>query len=139
MPAAAAPSHYDTLGVPCAAGAEELRRAYRRAAQRHHPDRRPDCELAQGRMAAINEAYAVLSHPQRRASYDEWLKARELRARAEAAFKAAQPSRFSAGWPWGLLAATMAVALGTVGVVLYRTTLPALAIAAQHAPVKTTR
>jgi DnaJ-class molecular chaperone len=131
------PSHYEVLDLPGSAGPEEVRRAYRRAAQRHHPDRRPDAG-AQDRMAAINEAYAVLSHPQRRASYDQWLRACEARVRAEAAAVAAQPTRFSSGWPWGLVAATMAIAFGTVGAVMYRTTLPALAVAAQHAPAKTT-
>jgi curved DNA-binding protein CbpA len=132
----AEPSHYETLGVTRSAAHDELRLAYRRAAQHHHPDRQPGDGHAQHRMAAINEAYAVLSHPQRRASYDQWLRAREARCRAEAAAAAAQPSRFAAGWPWGLVAATMAIALGTVGAVLYRTALPTLAVAAQHAPAK---
>lgn len=128
----AEPSHYDLLGVPSSAAADELRLAYRRAAQRHHPDRQPGDARAQQRMAAINEAYAVLSHPQRRASYDQFLRARQARCRAEAAAAAARPSRFASGWPWGLVAATMAIALGTVGAVLYRTALPAMAV--QQAP-----
>jgi len=130
------PSHYEILGVPASAAHEALRTAYRRAAQRHHPDRQPQDRGAQDRMAAINEAYAVLSHPQRRASYDQWLRARQARSRAEAAAAAAQPTRFSSGWPWGLVAATMAIAFGTVGAVMYRTALPTLAVAAQHAPAK---
>lgn len=133
MSAAATASHYDTLGVRLDADADELRRAYRRAAQRHHPDRLPACGQAQDRMAQINSAYAVLSHPQRRASYDQWMRAREARSRAEAAVAASQPSRFAAGWPWGLVAATMAVAMGTVGMVLYRTALPNFPVAASHA------
>lgn len=130
------PSHYEVLGVPPGAARDDLRSAYRRAAQQHHPDRRPGDRGAQDRMAAINEAYAVLSHPQRRASYDQWLRARDARSRAEAAAEAAQPSRFSSGWPWGLVAVTMAIAFGTVGAVMYRTALPTLAVAAQHAPAK---
>lgn len=126
-------SHYQVLGVPPGAPPQALRSAYRRAAQRHHPDRRPGDDSAQDRMATLNEAYAVLSHPQRRASYDQWLRAREARQRAEAAAAAAQPSRFASGWPWGLVAATMAIAFGTVGAVMYRTALPTLAVAAQHA------
>jgi DnaJ-class molecular chaperone len=136
MARTAEPSHYDLLGIPCSAGQEALRKAYRRAARLHHPDLLPQDTGAQQRMAAINEAYAVLSHPQRRASYDQWLRACEARSRAEAAAVAAQPTRFSSGWPWGLMAATMAIALGTVGAVLYRTALPTLAVAAQQAPAK---
>ena len=132
------PSHYDLLGVPSSAARETLRAAYRRAAQQHHPDRQQQDAGAQARMAAINEAWAVLSHPQRRASYDQWLRAREARSRADAAATAAQPTRFASGWPWGLVAATMAIAFGTVGAVLYRTALPTLAVAEQHAPAKFT-
>lgn len=134
MARTAEPSHYDLLGIPSSAGDETLRKAYRRAARRHHPDLAPQDTGAQQRMAALNEAYAVLSHPQRRASYDQWLRARDARSRAEDAVAAAQPTRFASGWPWGLVAATMAIALGTVGAVLYRTALPTLAVAAQAAP-----
>lgn len=138
MARTAQPSHYELLGVPSSACQDDLRKAYRRAAQQHHPDRLPQDAGAQDRMAAINEAYAVLSHPGRRASYDQWLQAREARNRAEAAASAAQPTRFASGWPWGLVAATMAIAFGTVGGVLYRTALPTLAVAAQQAPAKFT-
>jgi curved DNA-binding protein CbpA len=134
MARTAEPSHYDLLGIPSSAEDEALRQAYRRAARRHHPDLMPQDAGAQQRMAAINEAYAVLSHPQRRASYDQWLRARDARSRAEEAVAAAQPTRFASGWPWGLVAATMAIALGTVGAVLYRTAHPTLAVAAQASP-----
>jgi len=61
--------YYQTLGVPRGASAEEIKRAYRRLARRYHPDisREPD---AAERMKAINEAYAVLSDPEKRAAYD---------------------------------------------------------------------
>ena len=78
-------------------------------------------------MARINEAYAVLSHPQRRASYDQWLQACVARDRARAAVEGARPSRFSASWPWGLVAATVAVAFATVGTVVYKSAVPTVA------------
>lgn len=127
------PSHYATLAVAFDAGAAEVRLAYRRAAQRHHPDRGGDSLQAQERMARINEAYAVLSHPQRRASYDQWLLARHARQQADAAARAARPSRFAASWPWGLVAATAAFAFFSVGTVVYKTSWAASAIAAKAA------
>jgi curved DNA-binding protein CbpA len=84
-------------------------------------------------MARINEAYAVLSHPQRRASYDQWLLARDARHQAEAAARAARPSRLAASWPWGLVAATAAFAFFSVGTVVYKTSWAASAIAAKAA------
>lgn len=61
--------YYKTLGVKQDADASEVRAAYRRLARRLHPDvnRRPD---AGERMSELNEAYAVLSDPERRATYD---------------------------------------------------------------------
>jgi hypothetical protein len=59
--------HYDVLGVAPSAPPDEVRRAYLELARRHHPDRPGgDAEL----MRTINEAWAVLGDPGRRASYD---------------------------------------------------------------------
>lgn len=127
MSHASSPTHYEILGVAADAPADSLRKAYRRAAQRHHPDRSPGDPAAQQRMAHINEAYAVLSHPKRRESYDQWMRARAARRAADAALVAAQPSRFEATWPWGLVAATLAFALLTVGTAVYKSTAPAVA------------
>lgn len=121
------PTHYEILGLPTDAPAGALRKAYRRAAQKHHPDRSPGDPAAQQRMAHINEAYAVLSHPQRRESYDQWVRARAARRAADAALVASRPTRFEATWPWGLVAATLAFALLTVGTALYKSTAPAVA------------
>ena len=132
MTASTLPTHYDLLDIACDAAPDELRRAYRRAAQRHHPDRQPGDASAPARMARINEAYAVLSHPARRASYDQWLRARHARVAAQAAADAARPSRFAASWPWGLVAITIAVSLGTLGAVLYHASVPSHVLAAQQ-------
>jgi hypothetical protein len=126
----AQPSHYDLLDVERDASPDTLRVAYRRAAQRHHPDRNGGDG---GAMARINEAYAVLSHPQRRASYDQWMRAVEARLLAEAAAQAARPSRFAESWPWGLVAATTAVAFLAVGTVLYKTSASTAGVAARTA------
>jgi molecular chaperone DnaJ len=60
---------YEVLGVERAAGDADIKRAYRRLAQQWHPDVNGE-EEAQGRFKEINEAYQVLSDPQRRQAYD---------------------------------------------------------------------
>lgn len=66
------PDHYATLGIVPGASAEEIKASYRRLSRELHPDRNtaPD---ANRRMAAVNEAYAVLSDPARRAEHDRTL------------------------------------------------------------------
>lgn len=120
-------SHYATLGLDPGASQESVRRAYRRQAQVHHPDRQPRDAAAADRMARINEAYSVLSHSGRRASYDVWLDARHARDRAQAAAQSARPSRFAETWPWGLMAATIAFAMASVGTVVYKSAAPTVA------------
>lgn len=61
-------THYRVLGVEPSAGTAELRRAYRRLARVHHPDRRNSDSSDD--MVRINEAWRVLSDPQRRQRYD---------------------------------------------------------------------
>ncbi len=65
------PTHYDVLGVPPSAGADQIREAYRRLARQHHPDRAMSAAGSNAAsMPAINEAYRVLNDPARRAVYD---------------------------------------------------------------------
>ena len=61
-------THYEVLGVEPDAGFEEIQRAYRLLALRHHPDVAPDTDPST--MAAINGAWAVLGDPVRRHNYD---------------------------------------------------------------------
>lgn len=63
--------YYEILGVPRNAGAEELKSAFRGLARQYHPDvnKAPDAEE---RFKEINEAYAVLSDPDKRAAYDRF-------------------------------------------------------------------
>ena len=58
--------HYKTLGVDRRASAEDIKRAFRKLAMQHHPDRGGD----EARFKEIQAAYDVLSDPQRRAEYD---------------------------------------------------------------------
>ncbi|RYF39681.1 MAG: J domain-containing protein [Comamonadaceae bacterium] len=113
-------THYQTLSVEHQADPDLLRRAYRRQAQKYHPDKAPGDREAEQKMAQINEAYAVLSNPARRATYDRWIEARHARIAAERRAQiAGRPSRFSAAWPWTLLFATIACAVLAVGTVLF--------------------
>lgn len=61
--------YYEVLGVPRDASDEEIKRAFRRAAQRHHPDI-DSSDGAEERFKELNEAYRILSDRQRRSAYD---------------------------------------------------------------------
>lgn len=64
---------YDILDVPKSATADEIKRAYRALALKWHPDRNPDQkELADQKFKEINEAYEVLSDPEKREIYDKY-------------------------------------------------------------------
>jgi len=62
--------YYKILGVDRNASQEEIRRTYRKLALQHHPDRNPGNKQAEERFKEINEAYQVLSDPQKRSHYD---------------------------------------------------------------------
>ncbi|HTQ76893.1 MAG TPA: DnaJ C-terminal domain-containing protein [Burkholderiales bacterium] len=62
--------YYQTLGVAREAPADEIRKAYRTLARKYHPDVSKEKD-AEARMKEVNEAYAVLSDPEKRAAYDQ--------------------------------------------------------------------
>lgn len=62
---------YKVLGVAENAPADEIKRAYKKLARQHHPDRNPGDRKAEERMKEISEANDVLGDPQKRAEYDE--------------------------------------------------------------------
>lgn len=68
----ASKDYYALLGVEKGASDEEIKRAYRRLARKHHPDANPGDPTAEERFKEIGEAYSVLSDPQRRAAYDQF-------------------------------------------------------------------
>ena len=72
-----APSHYDRLGLPATASAEDLRQAFRLLSKRYHPDTSslPVVE-AEAAFLALQNAYGVLSDPEQRRRYDALLQAR---------------------------------------------------------------
>jgi len=62
---------YKVLGVPETATADEIKKAYRKLAQQHHPDANPGDSSAEERFKEISEAYATLSDAEQRKEYDQ--------------------------------------------------------------------
>ena len=63
-------NHYDVLGVSRDATQEDIKRAYRNLARRHHPDANPGDQAAVERFKEVGRAYEVLSDPGKRQRYD---------------------------------------------------------------------
>lgn len=64
--------YYETLGVSKTATADEIKSAFRKLARKHHPDLAKDKKAAEEKFKEINEAYEVLSDPEKRKKYDEY-------------------------------------------------------------------
>jgi curved DNA-binding protein len=64
--------YYETLGLAKSASADEIKSAFRKLARKHHPDLAKDKKAAEEKFKEINEAYEVLSDPEKRKKYDEY-------------------------------------------------------------------
>src|SRR5690606_39849565 len=64
--------YYSLLGVERGCSQEELKKAYRKLAMQHHPDRNPGDKAAEQKFKDINEAYDVLRDEEKRAAYDRF-------------------------------------------------------------------
>jgi len=64
--------YYELLGVARGASAEELKKAYRKLAMQHHPDRNPGNKKSEQHFKDVSEAYDVLKDEQKRAAYDRF-------------------------------------------------------------------
>lgn len=75
--------YYKTLELPPSATPEQIKKSYRRLALLYHPDKNQDNTFTAAHFRELQEAYSVLSHPQRRKKYDEerWLSGQFNQAR----------------------------------------------------------
>jgi curved DNA-binding protein len=64
--------YYKSLGLEKGATGDEIKKAYRKLAVKYHPDKNPGDKTAEDKFKEINEAYAVLSDPQKKAQYDQF-------------------------------------------------------------------
>src|ERR1700722_14066950 len=64
--------YYQTLGVGREADVEEIRKAYRKLARKHHPDLNPGDKAAEDRFKKVQEAYDILSDPKKKQMYDQY-------------------------------------------------------------------
>ncbi len=64
--------YYEVLGVPRDVSADDMKKAYRKLAVKHHPDKNPGDKTAEDKFKEIGEAYDILSDDQKRAAYDRY-------------------------------------------------------------------
>lgn len=64
--------YYEVLGIQKGASDDEIKKAYRKLAKKYHPDLNPDNKEAEVKFKEVNEAYEVLSDPQKKSRYDQF-------------------------------------------------------------------
>ncbi|MEZ7893302.1 MAG: molecular chaperone DnaJ [Candidatus Wallbacteria bacterium] len=64
--------YYELLGVSKGASDEEIKQAYKKNAKKYHPDLNPGDKSAEEHFKKVNEAYSILSDPQKKAAYDQY-------------------------------------------------------------------
>ncbi|EDJ88522.1 heat shock protein [Haemophilus influenzae 22.1-21] len=64
--------YYEVLGLQKGASENDIKRAYKRLASKHHPDKNQGSKEAEEKFKEINEAYEVLGDDQKRAAYDQY-------------------------------------------------------------------
>ena len=64
--------YYEVLGIAKGASEDEIKRAYKKMARKYHPDLNPDNKEAEEKFKEVNEAYEILSDPDKKARYDQY-------------------------------------------------------------------
>ncbi|MBR0399634.1 MAG: molecular chaperone DnaJ [Mogibacterium sp.] len=64
--------YYEVLGIQKGASEDEIKKAYRKLAMKYHPDRNPGDKAAEDKFKEVNEAYEVLSDPDKKSKYDRF-------------------------------------------------------------------
>ena len=64
--------YYEVLGLDKSASEDEIKKAYRSLAKKYHPDLHPGDKDAEAHFKEVNEAYEVLSNPDKKAKYDQF-------------------------------------------------------------------
>jgi curved DNA-binding protein len=91
--------YYTVLGVPRTASDKDVRAAYRKLARKYHPDLNPGDKSAEARFKELQNAYDVLSDPQKRKKYDQFGPNWEQAERAGAGFAGFRPNGTGATGP----------------------------------------
>ncbi len=64
--------YYEVLGLSKGAGENDIKKSYRKLAKQYHPDMNPGDKVAEEKFKEVNEAYAVLSDPEKKSKYDQY-------------------------------------------------------------------
>lgn len=64
--------YYEVLGLQKGAGEDDIKKAYRKLAKQYHPDLNPGDKTAEAKFKEVNEAYSVLSDPEKKQRYDQF-------------------------------------------------------------------
>ena len=64
--------YYEVLGLKKGASEDEIKKAFRKMAMKYHPDRNPGDKTAEEKFMEVNEAYSVLSDPDKKSKYDRF-------------------------------------------------------------------
>ena len=64
--------YYEVLGLQKGASEEEIKKAFRKMAMKYHPDKNPGNKEAEEKFKEVNEAYSVLSDPDKKSKYDRF-------------------------------------------------------------------
>ncbi len=92
--------YYDILQVPRDAGPDRIKKSFRELALKYHPDRNPGNAAAEDQFKKINEAYSVLSDPEKKARYDMGGYATEEQQRRDYAERSAQHASGQYTWTY---------------------------------------